>query len=280
MRSLLFLGLGGLAMAAEPDLPPRDGSWRLVWSDEFEADGKPDPAVWEYETGFTRNRELQWYQPENVTCRNGLLVFEARREKVANPHFEQGARSWRRSRKFAHYTSASLITRPEHAWAFGRWEIRARFPAVDGLWPAIWATGHGRWPRAGEIDIMEYYRGMILANTVHAGPSGEEVWNSSRTPIKAFDPATWAERFHEWVMLWDENRIAFYLDGRLLNEVDLTTIPKTGPDGTHPFREPHRLRLNLAIGSNGGNPSETSFPRHYEIDYVRIYQPPPDPLGG
>lgn len=270
MRLLLLLALAHPLLAAE--LPERDDSWKLVWSDEFDRDGKPDPEIWEYERGFERNKELQWYQPENVTCQDGHLVFEARRETRPHPGFREGSRDWRRSRRTIDYTSASLITKPEHSWAFGRWEIRARFPALAGLWPAIWTTGHGPWPRAGEIDIMEYYRDTILANTVHAGPGGEEVWNSSHTKIEEFDRDTWADEFHEWVMLWDEEKIAFYLDGRLLNSVDITEVPKTAPGGKHPFHQPHRLRLNLAIGSNGGDPSKTAFPQKYEVDYVRIYQ--------
>lgn len=272
MRPLLFLALGGI-LHAEPDLPARDDSWKLVWAEEFDGDG-PDPEIWEHETGFKRNRELQWYQQDNIRCRDGHLIIEGRREQIANPNFEKGSRSWQKVRRFARYTSGSLITRPEHSWKFGRWEIRARFPAKAGLWPAIWTTGHGKWPQAGEIDIMEFYRGLILANTVHGGESREQVWNSSRTPIEEFHAETWDEKFHDWVMLWDEERIAFYLDGHLLNEVDLTTIPKTGPGETHPFHEPHRMRLNLAIGSNGGDPSKTGFPQIYEVDYVRIYQQP------
>ena len=30
--------------------------------------------------------------------------------------------------------------------------------------------------------------------------------------------------------------------------------------------------VNLAIGANGGDPSGTTFPITYEVDYVRVYQ--------
>jgi len=60
-------------------LPVNDSTndWKLVWHDEFDTNGPPDPANWNYEHGFVRNKELQWYQLENAFCTNGLLVIEA-----------------------------------------------------------------------------------------------------------------------------------------------------------------------------------------------------------
>jgi beta-glucanase (GH16 family) len=116
-----------LAAAEEAKtLPPRDASWHLVWADEFDRDGPPDPKRWEFEQGFLRNRELQWYQPENAICRNGLLVIEARRERIQNPSYEENHHSWKNSRPHASYTSSSIITREQLAWKYGRFEIRAR----------------------------------------------------------------------------------------------------------------------------------------------------------
>ena len=41
----------------------------------------------------------------------------------------------------------------------------------------------------------------------------------------------------------------------------------------NPFKQPHYILLNLAIGGdNGGDPSLTKFPKRFEVDYVRVYQ--------
>lgn len=55
--------------------------YQLVWSDEFNKDGCLDESIWNYEQGYARNEELQWYQSDNAWCQGGLLVIEARSEK-------------------------------------------------------------------------------------------------------------------------------------------------------------------------------------------------------
>ena len=40
--------------------------YTLVWHDEFDNDGLPSKE-WNYEQGFVRNNELQWYQDKNAT---------------------------------------------------------------------------------------------------------------------------------------------------------------------------------------------------------------------
>ena len=77
--------------------PP--AGWRLVWADEFNVDGWPDPRNWGYEVGFVRNAELQWYQPDNAWCEGGLLIIEGRREVKANRNFQPDHPDWRLGRE-------------------------------------------------------------------------------------------------------------------------------------------------------------------------------------
>ncbi len=317
MIMLVALGCAQMAVLGQtgPATRPASEEYKLVWADEFNKDGALDPKDWAFEQGFVRNQELQWYQPENAVCKGGFLVIEARRETKPNPRYAApgagsagpGTGAWQ-NRPTIEYTSASVNTRGKHAWLYGRFEIRAKIDVRSGSWPAFWTLGtQGGWPANGEVDIMEYYRGMLLANVAWAGgaQSNGQSWNTLRQPTANF-PADWAEEFHTWRMDWDEAFIRLYVDEKLVNTQDLSktinapprggrgrtgpaVAPATAPGAAapargrgrgqpaleNPFHGPAYLLLNQAIGgTQGGDPSNTDFPVRFQVDYVRVWQTP------
>jgi beta-glucanase (GH16 family) len=252
---------------------PVPAGYRLVWSDEFDVDGRPNTANWRYEQGFVRNEEDQWYQPDNARVEGGLLIIEGRREQKANPNYQAGSSDWKRNRQYAAYTSSSLHTSGMHSWQFGRFEMRGRIPTSAGMWPAWWTLGNsGEWPSNGEIDIMEFYNGRVLFN-VACGTTTQWVakWDSVTKTLTSFNDTQWSLKFHVWRMDWDDTKIDLYLDDVLMNTTNLADM--LNPNGMSPFRQPHYMLVNLAIGGiNGGDPSTSTFPARYEVDYVRVFQ--------
>jgi beta-glucanase (GH16 family) len=280
---LLFSIISVLTFAINPYKPTKkipqvvDGQ-KLVFSEEFNYTGKPDSTIWNYEQGFKRNNELQWYQPDNANCSNGRLLIEGRKTNFPNPNFVANSKDWRANREFVQYTAASITTSKKKSWLYGRFEVRARIDTTMGSWPAIWLLGSGReWPACGEIDMMEFYRhegkATVLANVAWGGKGRfNPIWDSFRKPLSELvaKDKKWEKKFHVWRMDWTPTEIRLYLDDVLYNS---TLLSETiNADGSNPFKEHMYILLNLALGSNGGTPDDGKFPIKYEVDYVRVYQ--------
>jgi len=245
--------------------------YTLVWHDEFDKDGAPDPKNWKFEHGFVRNEEDQWYQEDNASVADGLLVIEGRKERVTNPNYT-GSGDWKTSLQYADYTSSSLNTSGLQSWQYGRFEMRARIPTSAGMWPAWWTLGvSGEWPSNGEVDIMEYYAGKVLAN-VACGTSTQwqAKWDSQTKSLSSLG-AGWSDAFHVWRMDWDDQKIDLYLDDAVMNTSNLSDM--LNADGKSPFKQKAYMLVNLALGgNNGGSLSGTTFPVRYEVDYIRVFQ--------
>ncbi len=246
----------------------RAGGWELVWSDEFDHQGLPDPTKWGYEEGFVRNHESQYYtraRLENARVENGLLIIEARKE-----HFTPT------NRAPVEYTSASLVTLNKMNWRYGRIEVRAKLPQGKGVWPAIWTLGTNEskvhWPACGEIDIMEFVGKETdnIYGTLHYAVDGKH--QSDGGKLETNNPSG---DFHIYAIEWSTNRIDFFFDKEKYRSV---LIDKAGKGEDNPFRKPHYLLINFALGGSWGGPiDETLLPQKFQIDYVRIYRQKRDP---
>ncbi|TDD72638.1 glycoside hydrolase family 16 protein [Jiangella aurantiaca] len=238
-------------MTADPD-----------WSDEFDQDGLPDPSRWSYAEGGHGwgNDELQFYTEsrlDNARVEDGRLVIEAHRE------------DWH-GRPF---TSARLVSRGKGDWRYGRIEVVARLPQGRGTWPAIWmlsSNADRRWPRDGEIDIMEHVGhdpGVIHAS-IHTA-AYNHVAKTQRTATTSVPDAQ--QTFHTYRLDWDHETISCSVDDRTY--FSYARDPGAGV-AEWPFDSEFHLILNLAVGGFWGGEQgvdEAAFPARMEVDSVRVF---------
>ncbi|WP_229458998.1 glycoside hydrolase family 16 protein [Massilia glaciei] len=258
------------APPAPPAMPAGGvpASWRLVWSDEFDVAGLPDPAKWDYDTSRNKqgwhNNELQYYSRarlDNSRVADGKLVITALKEKLTGAA-DYGGQS---------YTSARLFTRGKIDWTYGYFEIRAKLPCGLGTWPAIWTLGSkGAWPADGEIDIMEHVGktpGQVLGS-VHTGAYN---WPMNTQKTVTTTVADACDAFHNYQLRWDAEQVVIGVDNRNFFQF---VNPKDGDNAKWPFSNPQYLLLNVALGGDLGGPVDDAiFPVQMEVEYVRVYQP-------
>ncbi|RPI33910.1 MAG: glycoside hydrolase family 16 protein [Nitrospiraceae bacterium] len=234
---------------------------QLVWSDEFDYTGIPDPSKWDYEEGYVRNNELQYYtksRPENARVENGMLIIETRKEPSSGHK----------------YTSASLTTKDRADWLYGRIEVRAKLPAGRGMWTSIFTLGDNiddiGWPACGEIDIMEnvgFYPDRVYA-TVHTEAYNHILKTHKSSSLPVPQPS---KEFHVYAIEWFHDKIDFFVD-----ETRYFTFENEGTGrGVWPFDKKHFLIINAAVGGSlGGRQGvdDSIFPQKFYVDYVRVYQ--------
>ena len=262
MRSSCAKGLLAV-FAACSSAPPVAPGERLVFQDEFDVDGAPDPRRWGHEDGRIRNGELQHYTRSlrNARVEGGCLVIEAHRED------HEGAT----------FTAASVITKGKAAFRHARVEVRARLPRGRGVWPAIWMLGVDMdtvgWPKCGEIDVMEFvgFDPHAVHANVHSDTYNHMHGNGRGVRIPLGNAS---DEFHVYGVQWDTDRMVFTLDGRTT-----FTVHNDGTGvGSWPFDQPFYLLMNFAVGGSWGGQQgvdDTVFPQRMAIDWVRVWQREP-----
>ena len=237
----------------------------MVWHDEFDGD-RLDESVWSHEVkdaGWVNN-ELQTYVDGGHAGKN---VTEVANGKLTITAFKEGDKVY----------SGRIYANKGSGWQYGIFEARIKLPKGKGTWPAFWMMPvrnpqvRDRWPRCGEIDIMEEvgFNPDYTSSSIHC-ESYNHVKKTQKTAERFTQGAE--EDFHIYRLEWSEDSINTFVDG-----VPLLSFAndKQGDISTWPFSKPFYLILNLAWGGMWGGAQgvdESVLPAKMEVDYVRVYQ--------
>jgi len=244
----------------------------LVWSDEFDYEGRPNSNKWHHQTyapngGSWYNGEAQHYvdKSENSFVSDGTLKIAAIKENFTTQGVTKQFTSARMNSKFK--------------FKYGKVEIRAKLPEGPGTWPAIWTLGANinepgnfygdsfgsvGWPNCGEIDIMEQngWNKSNLYGYCHWGDTETGEYKNSGAITNISNSFT---EFHIYSLIWNENKILILVDGKVFFELL--------NDSRNPFDNEHYVLFNIALGGNLGGNIPSDFVREVmEIDYIRIYK--------
>lgn len=251
------------------DAPMTAPTTAPAFADEFEGQ-TVDPTKWRFDTSRNaigwHNNEKQYYagaESDNARVRNGVLMIEARKQKLSRArHPDWGGQA---------YTSAKLLSR--NPMGYGFYEIRAKLPCGRGIWPAIWMLApDGKWPDNGEIDIMEMvgWDPRVIHATLHSG-AFNHARNTQRGGQKRVPTSCTA--FHRYQLDWRPGSITVGIDDRAYMRV---ANDQPGGAAAWPFTRPFDLILNVAVGGDWGGQKgidDAAFPQAMSIDYVRYWVP-------
>lgn len=280
--------VGDIAVGGENSDPYALDGWDLYYNDEFEGNSL-DMSSWSYNTGYFLdpsdpntfgwgNNEAEYYTDEadNIFIADGDLHLVAKYEPYTFTCTDAA-----QTKVTANYSSGKIISKDKVAFTYGRIDFRAKLPAGNGLWPALWLLPnddtYGTWAASGEIDVMEA-RGRVTnasSGTIHYGGA----WPNNRYTGSDYifpEGSTYDDGYHVYSVIWEEDNITWYVDGEFFQY-----IPKeqwysaNSSSDTAPFDKDFYIIMNLAVGGwfDGGLLPDSSFTSaEMLVDYVRVYK--------
>ncbi len=236
-------------------------SWKLVWEESFEKDGFLDTTKW----SVIKRNNADWgnYMSNNPACINikngkmylrGIVNEDLKRDTVA-------------------YLTGGVETKGKFAFQYGKIEIHAKLENAQGAWPAMWMLAdqpkYGKYPRNGEIDLMEHlnFEDKIY-QTVHSYYTLELKQKTNPQYYKTHPVET--ENYNTYGMEWLSDKLVFTING-----IETFTYPRLDnvDKSQWPFDQPFYLMIDMQLGGKWvGSVKSDDLPVQMIIDWVRVYQ--------
>ena len=201
------------------------------------------------------NHEAEYYSDRSVgvdpfSVHDGILTITAR-------HAAPGSNPYNLP-----YTSGIITTFKSFSQTYGVFEIRAKLPAGQGLWPAFWLLPASN-QYSSELDAFE----VLGSNPTQLFATTHGFYGANwGVDSQAIQVANTSDGFHIYGVDWEPDTITFLVDRKPI---------ATAPTPTS-MNVPMYMIINLAIGGTGSWPGppngSTPFPSRMQIDWVRAYR--------
>ncbi len=234
--------------------------WKLVWQDDFDG-SSIDSSKW---TKIGRgaadwNRHMS-YDEKCYSVKDGMLYLRG----IKNPDKGNDTSS---------YLTGGIWSKGKFAFQYGKIEIRAKLECGQGAWPAMWMLAeqekYGKYPRNGEIDIMEHLNfDNIIYQTTHSYYTLDlkQTDNPPHHGTASFDKS----EFNTFGINWYPDKLVFTLNGK-----ETFTYPRVNnvDPSQWPYDQPFYLLLDMQLGGNWvGAINSDHLPVQMIIDWVKVYQ--------
>jgi len=233
---------------------PAITGYKLVWDDEFN-ETQIDTTKW-YAVNSQGTKAQQGcclsysynslISPNQLQVHDGMLTITTSRSTTGGAAYQTGA-----------ITTETLTDTPTFTFTYGKLDIRAKLPAGNGVWPAMWLlTGPATAPADYEIDMME-----MLGQDPHTIYMVIHHYDSRF--FCTYKGPDFSQSFHDFTLDWEPGRLSWSIDGQVL-----CTTTDYVPS------QPMYLILNTALSDGSWGDivsSSTPLPQMFDIDYIRVY---------
>jgi beta-glucanase (GH16 family) len=247
--------------------PDNRGGWAFdeAVSDEFEGTKLDRKKWWVEGTNGTfrkwSGRQPSQFSPDNVRVEDGKLKITARWQ----PNYNFLDKPDKNGQNYENITTGAVINNTMFRYGYLEAKVKPGLASVTG---AFWLTG-GK----AELDIFEL---MGAPKQAHK-QSKRKVWRINiidwksrvQTPVwKTYNDLDWevGEAFHVYGCEWAPDHVAFFGDGKLINQV---TREELGQKWI--LQSDMMLWFDSEVFAWNGLPEKEDLPVDYEIEYVRVW---------
>ena len=248
--SMLLLG----AVAAQPD------KWELCYTENFDGT-ELNPKLWARLDQDPSEPSADWRR--NISSRADLVEVKGGALHLYGKRNDPGSADPRA------VLAGGITSQGNLGMKYGKVELRVKFEAAKGAWPAIWMlpqNPQGGWPECGEIDILERLNyDPFVYHTVHSGWTKDHAQSPASCEKGKIKPDAW----NVITLEWTPEKLVWRVNGSLTHRYF-----KVGEDRLRwPWDSPFYILLDMQLGGNWVGPVDpATLPVAMHVDWIKFYR--------